>query len=444
MGRRRGQGGRARAAAARWLAQVLAGASLAAGPPRGVARLPPADRALVQELVYGTLRFLPRLEWRLGRLLERPLPRHATGLRALLLLGLYQLGEGGFAPHAAVHETVAACAGAGAPRARGLVNAVLRRWQRERGALAAAEREDPEARWAHPAWLVEAVRRDWPARWEAVLEAGNARAPMTVRVALDRMGLEAARGLLAGGGIQAEPLEGVPSALTLAEPVPVERLPGFEEGLLSVQDAAAQLAAVLLDPRPGERVLDACAAPGGKTGHLLERMGGAGEVVALDSDARRLERLRENLARLRREAVVRVGDARAPRSWWDGRPFDRILLDAPCSGTGVVRRQPDIKLHRRASDVTSLARAQAQMLEALWPLLRPGGILLYVTCSLLRAENEAVVGGFLARHPEAEALPVGLGWGEACPVGRQILTGEAGMDGFYYALLRRGPAGRGG
>ena len=437
------RGAAPRAAAARWLAGVLEGRSLAAGPPRAVEALAPADRALAQELVYGTLRFLPRLEWRLGRLLERPLARRATALRALLLLGLYQVGEGGFPAHAAVHATVAAAAGAGAARARGLVNAVLRRWLRERGALAAAEAEVPEARWAHPAWLIEAVRRDWPQRWQAVLEAGNRRPPMTLRVALDRIGREQARALLAEAGVASEPVLAVPSALVLAEPVPVERLPGFAEGLVSVQDAAAQLAAPLLEPPPGGRVLDACAAPGGKTGHLLELVRGEAEVVALDSDARRIERLRATLARLRREATVRTGDARAPAGWWDGRPFARILLDAPCSGTGVLRRQPDIKLHRRAADVPALARTQAAMLEALWPLLEPGGMLLYVTCSLLRAENEAVAGAFLAAHADAEEAPIEAPWGHACRVGRQVLTGEGDMDGFYFARLRKRGGARG-
>ncbi|RMD80777.1 MAG: 16S rRNA (cytosine(967)-C(5))-methyltransferase RsmB [Gammaproteobacteria bacterium] len=425
------------------------------GPPPAANRIADraADRALTRELCLGALRWAPRLRALLPGLLHRPLPPREGLLEALLLVGLHQLLHLRIPDHAAVAATVEAARLLGRPRAAPLVNAVLRAAQRRRAALEAAWRDPaapPELRWAHPAWLVEALRRGRPQAWEAILEAGNRPAPMTLRVHRGRLDREAYRARLAEGGLAARPCRHAPEGLVLERPVPVEGLPGFAEGLVSVQDEAAQLAAGLLLPegRParGLRVLDACAAPGGKAAHLLEGRPGL-ELVAVERDPGRLERLRGTLARLGLEARLVLGDAAEPGGWWDGRPFHRILLDAPCSGTGVIRRHPDIKLLRRPEDVAALVRAQARLLEALWPLLAPGGRLLYATCSVLPEEDEEVVSAFLARHPEARALPLPVSpqapWGRPAGPGRLILPGEEGMDGFYYALLAKEGPGRG-
>ncbi|MDX1655623.1 MAG: 16S rRNA (cytosine(967)-C(5))-methyltransferase RsmB, partial [Candidatus Competibacteraceae bacterium] len=317
--------------------------------------------------------------------------------------------------------------------AGGLVNAVLRQGQRRREALKEILLADP----AHPPWLLKMLQRDWPEHWPAVVAANNAHPPLTLRVNLSRISREVISQRLAAAGLSAIPTG--KAGLTLLQAVDVERLPGFAEGLLSVQDAAAQLAAPLLDPRPGQRLLDACAAPGGKTGHLLERCPKV-ELTALDLDPARLERVTDNLSRLGLEARVVTGNALEPAAWWDGRPFDAILLDAPCSGSGVIRRHPDIKLLRQPADIPLLARRQQDLLTALWPLLAPGGRLLYATCSVLRAENEAVIAAFLAQQPDARELPIEANWGEVAYHGRQILPGQEGMDGFFYACLGREPA----
>lgn len=429
-----------RQAAALAVARVIRGGeSLADALPAVIAAVAAGDRALAAELAYGTLRYLPRLEFLLTQLMTRPVRRREPEVHALLLVGLYQLGYTRVPAHAAVSETVTAARALDKAWAAGLTNAVLRRYQRERDALEARLDAHPVARFAHPAWLIEAVRRDWPDDWEAVLAANNARAPLTLRVNAARTTREAYCARLAAAGLAAEPHPYARDAVTLADAVDVEHLPGFAQGEVSVQDAAAQLAADLVDPRPGERLLDACAAPGGKTGHLLERAGDA-ELVALDADSGRLARIAENLARLGLAARLVVGDARKPRDWWDGRPFDRILLDAPCSASGVIRRHPDIKTLRRATDLPKLAGQQAAMLDALWPLLQPGGKLVYATCSIFEAENAAQIARFVARHADAVAVPLAVPWGRVRGFGRQILPGEAGMDGFFYACLVKRPA----
>ena len=322
--------------------------------------------------------------------------------------------------------------------AAGLVNAVLRNRQRRRAALDAALAAEPVAVHAHPAWLLERLQADWPADWPAIVEASNQQAPMMLRVNLARESRDEALARLATAGIAAAAHAQVASAVVLEHPAEVSALPGFADGRLSVQDGAGQLAAPLLAPEPGDRVLDACCAPGGKTGHLLETALGL-ELLALDIDATRLVRVRENLDRLGYDAELLAADAGAPADWWDGRPFERILLDAPCSATGVIRRHPDIKALRQPADIDALAARQRALLDALWPLLAPGGILLYATCSLLRAENETVIAAFLAAHPDAAELVIDADWGLALRHGRQILPGSAGLDGFYYARLLRTP-----
>ena len=423
-----------RAVAARLLGQVLGqGQSLALVLPPALEQVDPLDRGLLQELGYGVCRWQPMLQALLDRLLERPLDPREPAVRALLLTGLYQLHYLRIPEHAAVAETVTAARQLRKPWAAGLVNAVLRSFLRRRAELLAALETDREALTAHPRWLLDALERDWPEDWAAIIAANNARPPFTLRVNARRVSREACRSRLAEAGWTAEP-GAAPTALALAEPVEPTLLPGFVEGWISVQDAAAQWAAPLLDLRPGLRVLDACAAPGGKTGHLLEVAPDL-DLTALDRDAARLGRVRENLARLRSSARLVVGDAERPAEWWDGIPYDRILVDAPCSATGVIRRHPDIKLLRRERDIAALAESQRAMLNSLWPLLRPDGRLLYATCSVLRQENEEVVAAFLATHPDAWEPPLVAGWGRARSRGRQILPGEAGMDGFYYAAL---------
>ncbi len=433
------------AALAALLAVVRDGRSLATALPRAQAGLRSGpDRSLAQALVYGVLRWYPRLDRLAGSMLARSLPGRDQDIRLLLLLGLYQLGWMQVPPHAAIHETVQLAHRRGKGRLSGLVNALLRRYQRERATLERRLEADPVARWAHPAWLLERLQRDWPAQWPALCTAANTHPPMVLRVNRLRARRADCLARLRAAGIEARPLPGLPDALCLAEPVPVERLPGFAEGVLSVQDAGAQWAALLLDLRPGLRVLDACAAPGGKTGHIHELAPELAELVALDRDPQRLARVEENLRRLGARARLLAEDAAAVERWWDGRPFDRILLDAPCSATGVIRRHPDIKLLRRAGDIDRLADQQRRLLDALWPLLAPGGILLYATCSLLRQENEQQVTAFLARQPQARLRALSLPQGVAAGPGWQLLPAPAVdpatggcNDGFFYAAIGR-------
>ena len=432
--------GQPRALAARLVWRVLDhGESLAESLPAAAAAFrEPRQRALLRELVQGTLRHVFRLEFMLGRLLERPLRARDRDLHALLLTGLYQLMETDMAEHAAVSETVALARRGARKWAPGLVNAVLRNALRQREALRRAADAGPVSRYSLPRWWLDRLAADWPEDWQSVARASGRRPPMVLRVNRLRGTRDHYLRRLADAGIDARAHPLIESAVELDKPVPVDRLPGFGAGDVSVQDAAAQLAAGLLAPRAGQRVLDACAAPGGKTGHLLESVPGI-ELLALDRDARRLERVGENLARLGLRAALRCADAAEPGAWWDGRPFERILLDAPCSATGVVRRHPDIRVLRRAGDIDELRRLQQRLLAALWPLLAPGGILLYATCSIFRAENEEVVETFLAGHDSARsaARVPSAGMGRCPGVGWQLLTGERGADGFFYAALKK-------
>ena len=424
----------ARVISAQALGRVLGeGESLATVLPSALAHADPGERGLLQELCYGVCRWQPQLRFLLDQLLARPLAPGEQVLRGLLLAGLYPLWHLRVPEHAAVAETVAAVRPLRKPWAAGLVNAVLRSALRRRAELEALIEADAEARAAHPRWLLDWLRWDWPDDWPAIVAANNVRPPFTLRINRLRLDREAYWQRLATAGYDAGPAA-AETALTLSTPTDPAILPGFAEGWVSVQDAGAQLAASLLAVRPGQRVLDACAAPGGKTGHLLECVPDL-DLTALDCDAGRLERVRDTLTRLRLNARLLAGDARRPADWWDGALYDRILLDAPCSATGVIRRHPDIKLLRRESDIAALAERQQALLTGLWPLLRPGGRLLYVTCSVLRAENERVVAAFLATHPDAHEQPIVADWGHALPHGRQILPGESGMDGFYYAVL---------
>jgi 16S rRNA (cytosine967-C5)-methyltransferase len=416
---------------------VRDGQSLSSLLPHSLNSLPPERRALAQELCYGTLRWWPRLEFLLGQLMDKPLKAKELEVKCLLMCGLYQLGYMDIPPHAAVSETVAVTQLLRKGWAKGLVNAVLRRFQRERVSLEAALAHNESAACAHPVWLLKLLQQDWPQQWPEIVDANNQRPPMTLRSNRSRQGREAYLEELVQAGIPADASPHAPDALTLEQPLGVEQLPGFSEGRVSVQDAAAQLAATLVAPERGMRVLDACAAPGGKTGHLLEICSDI-ELVALDIEEQRLSRVSENLERLGLHASLVAADAAAPKSWWDGKPFDRILLDAPCSATGVIRRHPDIKLLRRAEDIDQLVRLQATILAALWPLLRPGGLLVYATCSVLQQENSRQLANFLARHDDASELPLQAEWGHTATIGRQILPNQDGMDGFYYACIEKG------
>jgi 16S rRNA (cytosine967-C5)-methyltransferase len=430
------RGASVRAAAARAVAEVAgAGRSLDEALPRALSKLASdRDRALCQAIAYGALRRYPRHAIVLAELLSRPLKPGEHRLAALLHVGLVQISDLDVPDHAAVAATVDAVRLIGRPGARGLVNAVLRRFLRERTALLAAADETDEGRYAHPGWMIERLRRAWPEDWEAILAANDRRPPMWLRVNRLRSERAAWQALLS----DQEPVTSdfAPAAVCLSRPVDVDRLPGFREGAVSVQDAGAQLAAQLLAPRAGERILDACAAPGGKTGHLLELAPDAA-VTALDASATRLRRVEENLERLGLAARCVSGDAGEPAGWWDGAPFDAILLDAPCTASGVVRRHPDIKLLRREADVPQLAREQARLLAALWPLLAPAGRLLYVTCSVFPEEGDEQIVRFLRATPDARRVPPAeLGeWGVARSAGRQLLPGATATDGFYYACL---------
>jgi 16S rRNA (cytosine967-C5)-methyltransferase len=341
------------------------------------------------------------------------------------------------ADYAAISSTAEAARVLNQPRHVGLVNAVLRRFTRERTQLDLALGTDDAVRYSHPAWLSKALRRDWGTQADAVLAANNQAAPMWLRVNLARIGRDAYHAQLQAAGIDAWTSELVPSALRIDHGMAPTRLPGWDAGLVSVQDLSAQLTAYVVDARDGDRVLDACAAPGGKTAHLLERTPGLSQLLALDVDAFRLQRVRENLVRLGLQAVALQDDAANPKAWWDGVPFERILLDAPCSGTGVIRRQPDIKLHRRASDVQGAVKLQWRLLDAAWPMLATGGRLVYATCSVLKDENERQIDAFLARTPDAIAVDLPERFGRASGAGRQRLPGDDDGDGFFHAALEK-------
>ncbi|MAT94260.1 MAG: 16S rRNA (cytosine(967)-C(5))-methyltransferase [Halioglobus sp.] len=424
-----------RAAAAAVVGEVLGGRSLNQALPPQLAKVAQRDRALLQQLCYGSLRAAPRLAALLAQLLDRPLRERDRDLQGLLLVGLYQIDGTRVPDHAAVSATVAATAALKKQWARGMVNAVLRRYLRE-GETLAAQLEPAEAQ-AHPAWLYRALQAQWPQDAADMLRANNAQPPMVLRVNRLRLSRQDYLQRLQREGIDATPGALAADAIYLAAATDVEALPGFAQGDVSVQDEAAQLAAPLLAPRPGERVLDACAAPGGKACHLLELQPRLGELVAMDNDAQRLARVRDNLARLGLAARVLQGDAASPPADLAQASFDRILVDAPCSASGVIRRHPDIKLLRRDSDSAGFAAQQQAILRGLWPLLRPGGALLYATCSVLAQENDAVVQAFLDATPDAAAVALREKWGRPAGAGRQLLPAQDGPDGLFYAVVQR-------
>jgi 16S rRNA (cytosine967-C5)-methyltransferase len=403
-----------------------------------------ADLSQVKAFSYGALRHLPRYRKIIAALVKRPLRKQDRILEALLAIGLYQIVQGGQPDYASVSATVAAAGLLDRRHASGMINACLRRFLRERDSILERVMEDDEARHVHPDWLLQRLRRDWPEHWESIVAAANLPPPMWLRVNRRQSTAEQYSELLQAQDIAvAERVADFPDAIRLPVPVAVSTLPEFAEGMVSVQDAAAQLAAKYLAVEPGMRVLDVCSAPGGKAMHLLELSPKLKELVAVDNSESRLQRVQENLARLKLNATMLTGDALHPEQWWDGTAFERILLDAPCSGTGVIRRHPDIKSLRRESDIAAFAETQLAMLSAIWPLLAPGGQLLYVTCSVLREENHEVIKSFMSSQDDAELLSLptaalaGLTIAEENS-GMQLLPGSTGdTDGFYYALMQR-------
>lgn len=399
----------------------------------------------MRAIALGTLRWYLRLAPALELLVERP-DALAAPAKALLTVAAHQIEYSRNAPQASVHAAVDAARLLGMGRATGLVNAVLRRFVSERASLLARIDAGLPARTAHPAWLVEQICAAWPEQGAEVLRANNAHPPMTLRVDLSRLSAASYRARLAEQSIESQLIQWATAAIALDRPVPVGDLPGFAEGLVSVQDAGAQLAAALLDAAPAMRVLDACAAPGGKTGHLLELLGAGADVTALDVDAARVALIGENLRRLSRAARLCVGDARDPSTFWDGIPYERILVDAPCSSTGVIRRHPDIKLLRRSADVPAFATTQLAILRAAVTMLSPGGRMLYSTCSVLPEENEQVIAALLAAEPAMRPVALPAAWRvpgaiERVP-GMQLLpSAAAGTDGFYYACVEKATTG---
>ena len=433
-----------RLAAAKALTAVLNGkASLNSSLPLQLDKVEARDRGLTQDLAFGTARWQPRLSALANKLLQKPFKAADADVEALLLVGLYQLLYTRIPAHAAIGETVGCADKLKKPWAKALLNAVLRNAQRESEALLTELEHDPVVRTAHPRWLQKSLKAFWPQQWEAICAANNAHPPMILRVNRRHKTRDAYLQLLVESGIEAQPCVFSQDGIVLAEPCDVRNLPGFAEGWISVQEEAAQLAADLLDLAPGQRVLDACCAPGGKTCHILEVEPELAGVVAVDLEAKRLVRVRENLERLGLSAELIAADGRNTATWWDGKPFQRILLDAPCSATGVIRRHPDIKLTRQPDDIAALATLQGELLDAMWPTLEVGGILLYATCSTLPTENTEVIEAFLARTPGARELDIAGQFGIKQPHGRQLLAQEGGHDGFYYAKLIKIAAARG-
>jgi 16S rRNA (cytosine967-C5)-methyltransferase len=391
---------------------------------------------MTKELCFGVCRHYIRLTM-LADLLVAKRPK-AEEVWVLLLMGLYQLQYMKLPDYAVVKETVALLEKIKKTWAKGLVNAVLRTFCRKQHELVASLVNDPQFIYGHPSSLLERLKRAWPMDWQKIALANDDHPPMTLRVNAQSISVSDYLAALTHVGIQAEQHTEVATAITLLTPCDVRTLPGFDEGWISVQDAAAQIAASLLDLKPGLRVLDACCAPGGKTCHILETESCLAECVALDVDEKRLKRVEENLKRQKLTALVRQGDALQPQQWWDGHLFDRILLDAPCSAIGVIRRHADIKLLRTEREIAAIIQIQHQMLRSLWPLLAPNGIMVYATCSIIPEENEKQMVTFIAEHPDCQVLPMNQEWGRHTGHGRQILPGEQGMDGFFYSVLVKG------
>jgi len=419
-----------RSVAAQTIEKVVEqGQSLSNVLPAAQKQVGEKDAALLQELCFGVLRTLPQLEWIINKLMSRPMTGKQRALHFLIMVGLYQLMFTRIPAHAALAETVEGAVALKRPQLKGLINGVLRQFQRQQETLT-QQMAQGDQQYLHPKWLLERLKRAWPAQWQQIVEANNQRPPMWLRVNRQHHTRDAWLTLLTESGKTAFPHPQHTDALRLESPCAVSQLPGFEQGWVTVQDASAQGCVALLNPQNGENILDLCAAPGGKTTHILEAAPQA-KVMAIDVDAQRLARISENLQRLNMQADVKLGDGRTPAEWCGQTQFDRILLDAPCSATGVIRRHPDIKWLRRDRDIAELAALQQQILEAIWPHLKSGGTLLYATCSVLPEENHLQISQFLKRHTNVRLIETG----DLAQPGIQIFPQADGGDGFYYAKL---------
>ncbi len=427
-----------RVAAAEVIAEVLRGRSLSALLPKYAQQLKPSDQPLFKALCFGTLRWYPQIEIILQQLIDKPLKQKELPLQALIACGIYQLLYMRIAEHAVINETVAGTKKLNRQWAKGFVNAVLRKVQRQQQSIMEQHQQNQVFHQAHPRWLIDELQKDWPsAVAEQIMTANNQPAPMTLRVNSQRCSREDYLQRLADLGMVARAAHYSPQGLVLEKAVDVSDLPGFKQGLVSVQDEAAQLAASLLALQAGQRVLDACCAPGGKTCHIAELQPQLNSLIAIDLEEERLKRTRENLQRLGLTAQLLAIDVGNIDQWWDGQCFDRILLDAPCSASGVIRRHPDIKLLRKGADIDKLSAIQCYLLNKVWKTLSDGGILVYATCSVFQRENDQVIGQFLASNCDAKIMPIGGDWGYATDYGRQLLPTENGSDGFYYARLQK-------
>ncbi len=419
-----------RSMAAQAVEQVLEqGQSLSQVLPVLQQKVSDKDRALLQELCFGVLRTLPQLDWLINKLMSRPMTGKQRTVHYLIMVGFYQLLHTRIPPHAALAETVEGAVVIKRPQLKGLINGVLRQFQRQQETLL-EEFSSSDARFLHPSWLLKRLQKAYPTKWQAIIDANNARPPMWLRVNRNHHTRDSWLTLLAEAGMEGHPHADYPDAVRLESPASVLALPGFDQGWVTVQDASAQGCMTFLEPQNGERILDLCAAPGGKTTHILE-VAPEAEVLAVDVDEQRLSRVYDNLKRLGMKAEVKQGDGRTPAQWCGDRQFDRILLDAPCSATGVIRRHPDIKWLRRDRDIAELAKLQAEILDAIWPHLKQGGTLVYATCSVLPEENSQQVAAFLTRTPDARLSVTGT---PEHP-GQQNLPGAEDGDGFFYAKL---------
>lgn len=396
----------------------------------------PRDKSFLQALCYGGCRYYHAMAGIADFFLDKPLKKEDQDIYCLILLGLLQIKVMHVPAHAAVDETVAAAMDLKKPWAKALINAVLRNYQRRLEEWEQQKKLNLEALYSHPTWIINKLKKDWPDDWKEVLVANNMHPPFSLRVNQSRLMRDEYIAVFEKTLGNVKIIPETSAGITLEKPMDVHDLPGFSEGMVSVQDGAAQLAVELLQLEPGQRVLDTCAAPGGKTTQMLEWQPDA-KVVAVEIDADRLKRVRENLQRLELTAKCIHADVTLTDGWWDGVLFDRILVDAPCSAMGVIRRHPDIKLLRRQEDIAAVAKTQARILNGVWKMLKPGGLLVYAVCSIFLEEGADVVQAFLAKNPDAKEDPLNVSWGKACAVGRQLLPGMGNMDGFYYARLKK-------
>ena len=395
------------------------------------------DKALVQEFCYGTLRWYIQLEYLLGLLLNKEIRKKDSVIKYLILVGLYQLLYMRIPVHAVISETVETCKTLNREWAKGLVNAVLRRAQRESDSLRIKLKSSTSISTAHPEWLLNQLQKDWPKDWENIVDANNKKPPMYLRVNQHKIKRNDYIAILEKENIKGKETLYSEQGILLEYPVDVSRLPGFSEGVVSVQELAAQLAATLLDLKPGQNVLDACAAPGGKSAHILETEPHIAKLTSIEKDPMRAQKLQDTLSRLKLSAKIVIEDILNVDKWWNGQYFDRILLDTPCSATGVIRRHPDIKLLRTPEEIDQINILQHKLLDVLWKLLKPGGMLIYVTCSILKKENSETMKLFIENHNDCIVKPIDASWGLDTGYGKQILTGEDNMDGFFYARIEK-------